>query len=542
MTSLPIESVLVANRGEIAARICRTCRRLGISTVAVAAPDDRHAYHTRLADDVRDISSYLAGDDIIRTAAEAGAQAIHPGYGFLSESAGFASAVVDAGLIWVGPAPETLERVADKIDARGIASSCGIRTLESGSAEELGFPLMIKAAAGGGGRGMRVVESADQLGQSVDAARREAKAAFGDDRLYFERYLARPRHVEVQILGDQSGTIVHLGERDCSVQRRHQKVLEESPAPRLSGALRQQITEAALTLADAVGYVSAGTVEFLIAEDSAFFLEVNARIQVEHPVTELVTGVDLIEQQLSIAAGRPLAADSFEPAGHAIELRIYAEDPRTFLPQTGVVGRLVLPRGIRVDAGIEEGDQISLAYDAMIAKLVAHAANRESALADLVEALQTTQVEGPINNLAFLRWLANHPEIAAGTATTRFLAEHAPLSKYRRSTSPWNSYWRLIGSLSQGATRLPKEEDLRAEGADGSHVERSAVVAPMPGTVLRLLVEEGDAVMPRQPLIVLEAMKMETPLPSPYAARVSAVEVTEGEQVDSGTVLIRLEE
>lgn len=542
MTSFPIESVLVANRGEIAARIFRTSRRLGISTIAVAPPDDRDAYHTRLADDVREIGSYLADDDIIRAAVAADARAIHPGYGFLSENARFASAVFDAGLVWVGPAPETLERVADKIDARAIARSCGIPTVESGPATELGFPLMIKAAAGGGGRGMRVVDSSDQLGESVDAARREAKAAFGDDRLYFERYLPRPRHVEVQILGDQSGTVVHLGERDCSIQRRHQKVLEESPAPELDEALRRQITESALALARAVGYVNAGTVEFLIDDDRAFFLEVNARIQVEHPVTELVTGVDLIEQQFLTAAGHPLTAQSSEPVGHAIEVRIYAEDPTTFLPQIGVVDRLILPSGIRVDAGIEEGDRISLTYDAMIAKLIAHGVNRETALSQLVGALEATQIKGPVNNLAFLRWLANHPDIAAGTATTRFLAEHAPLSKYRRSTFPWNVYWRLGGSPTQRAARLPKEEDLRADGADGSVVERSAVVAPMPGTVLRLLVEEGESVMPRQPLIILEAMKMETPLPSPYAARVSAVEVAEGEQVDSGTVLIRLEE
>ena len=543
MTAFPIRRLLVANRGEIAVRIFQTCRLPGISTVAVAAPDDRGAFHTRVADEAYEIESYVDSEELLRAASDAGAQVIHPGYGFLAERSDFASRVINAGLLWVGPSPETLETVADKIDARRIANSCGIPTLDSGTADELGFPLMVKAAAGGGGRGMRVVTSPDQLDESMRAARREAQASFGDDRVYFERYLPRPRHIEVQVLGDGHGELVQLGERDCSLQRRHQKVLEESPAPNLDPTVRKRIADAALAIAREVGYVGAGTVEFLVSENQAFFLEVNARIQVEHPVTELVAGVDLVEEQLRIAAGERLAVGESEPSGHAIEARIYAEDPRTFLPQTGVVRRLVLPTGVRVDRGIDHGDQISLAYDPMIAKIITSADDREQALSKLSRALRIAQVDGVTSNLPFLRWLTAHPEIVAGAVTTHFLSEHSALSKYRRTAHPWNAFWRLNGTSGHGRLRsVPLETVVFARRAKPGLLEQSNVVAPMPGTVLRILVAEGDRVATRQTLVVLEAMKMETPLHSPHDARVSSIQVAEGDQVDSGTILVQLDE
>ena len=319
-------------------------------------------------------------DEHVRAAQESSADAIHPGYGFLAERASFAAAVEDAGLTWVGPPQEVLRAAGDKLEAKRSAAQAGVPVLPSGSAEEVGFPLLIKAAAGGGGRGMRVVRTADELDEALEAARREAKAGFGDETVFLERYLERPRHVEVQLLADRHGTIVHLGERDCSVQRRHQKVLEESPAPELDVAIRDAMTAAAVELARALGYMGAGTAEFVVQEEEFFFLELNARIQVEHAVTEAVTGVDLVEQQLRVASGKRLAPGNPAATGHAVEVRLYAEDPRTFLPQAGRLEQLRLPEGVRVDAGVETGDEVPVAYDPMIAKLVAHAETREEAL------------------------------------------------------------------------------------------------------------------------------------------------------------------
>jgi acetyl/propionyl-CoA carboxylase alpha subunit len=534
-----IGKLLVANRGEIAVRIFRTCRKLGIATVAVAAPDDAGALHTRVAGEVVPIASYLQPEEHIRAALQAGADAIHPGYGFLAENADFAAAVEAAGLAFVGPSPEALEAGGDKLAAKRAARDAGVPVLEEGDPAELGFPLLVKAAAGGGGRGMRVVRSAAELGEALAAARREAKAAFGDETVFCERYLERPRHVEIQLLGDGAGGAVALGERECSVQRRHQKVLEESPSPALDAALRSAMSDAAVRFAREISYRSAGTAEFVLDGHDFYFLELNGRIQVEHPVTELVTGLDLVAAQLELAEGGGLPEQPVLD-GHAIEVRLYAEDPRTFLPQTGRLERLRLPADVRVDAGVEEGDEVGIAYDPMIAKLVAHGGTRAEALDRLADALADTRVEGVVTNLPFLRWLVAHPALHAGETTTAFLVEHPPLSEYRPPVPPaWRGAFRL--NLPTPPPHSPPDESAAAH-AHGPGSGQSTIVAPMPGTVLRVLVGEGDRVQPRQPLVVLEAMKMETPLVSPYEGVVLKLHVAEGDQVAGGAVVVELEE
>jgi acetyl/propionyl-CoA carboxylase alpha subunit len=532
-----VSKLLVANRGEIALRVFRTARRLGIATVAVAAPDDVAALHTRSADEAAGVSSYLDAADLLRAARETRADAVHPGYGFLAENAEFAAAVAEAGLVWVGPPAAALRGGGDKLEAKRLAAEAGVPVVPGGDPRELGYPLLVKAAAGGGGRGMRVVRSAAELDDAAAAAAREARAAFGDDRLLFERYLERPRHVEIQLLADAHGAIASLGERECSVQRRHQKVLEESPSVALDAELRARMSDAAVRFARAVGYVNAGTVEFVLDGRDFYLLELNGRIQVEHPVTEAVTGIDLVEQQLRIAAGEPLS-DPPSRQGHAIEVRLYAEDPRTFLPQAGTIERLRLPDGIRVDAGVREGDEVGTAYDPLIAKLIAHASTRAAALDSLRAALAETEVEGVTTNLAFLRWLVAHPALRAGETTTAFLVEHPPLEPASPlPPAPWRQPFRL--NLPPPPAAPPP--DLAA--TDGHEAgESSTVTAPMPGTVVRVLVAAGDTVEPRQPLVVLEAMKMETPLVSPYAALVQAVHVAEGDRVAGGAVLVELAE
>ena len=535
---MAIRKLLVANRGEIAARIFSTCDRLGIATVAVAAPDDRGAFHTRRAGETAEVAGYLVGDELLRAAREAGADAVHPGYGFLSESADFAEAVTSAGLTWVGPPPEAMRLAADKLAAKRLATGAGVPTLPSGAPHEIGFPLILKAAAGGGGRGMRVVRRADELDGALDAARREAEAAFGDGAVFGERLVERARHVEVQLLADAHGDVQHLGARDCSIQRRHQKVLEEAPPPDLDGQLLGAICDAAVELARAAGYQGAGTAEFLLAEDAFWFIELNARLQVEHPVTELVTGVDLVEEQLRIAAGRPLR-QAPQASGHAVEARLYAEDPVTFLPQPGVVEGLELPEEARVDRGIDPGDTVPIAYDPLVAKIVVRGETRDEAFAELSRALRETRVSGVTTNLGLLRWLASHPALRAGPVTTAFLDEFPPLSRPTSPPSVWTHAWRLNAE----PPRLqppPSGGRLMQSSSDGS--ERSEIRAPMPGTVVRVLVAEGDRVGERDPLVVLDAMKMETPILSPYAAIVRRVAAREGEHVPSGALLAELEE
>jgi acetyl/propionyl-CoA carboxylase alpha subunit len=543
-----IQKVLVANRGEIAVRIFRTCRERGMATVAVTAPDDTGSLHARSADEIVEIESYLHSEEHIRAAEQVGADAIHPGYGFLAENADFAEAVRAAGLIWVGPPAEALRLGGDKLTAKRIAREAGVPTLPEGAPAEIGFPLVVKASAGGGGRGMRVVRDPAELDEALAAAEREAEAAFGNRTLYCERYLERPRHVEVQLLADGPGNVMSLGERDCSVQRRHQKVVEEAPAPRISDELREALHEAAVTFGRAIGYRSAGTVEFVVDGGEFFFLELNGRIQVEHPLTEAVTGLDLVAEQFRVAAGETLVAQSHKVEGHAIEVRLYAEDPRTFLPQTGAIVRLVLPsdtgsRGpgsVRVDSGVEEGDEVGLSYDSLIAKVIAHGRNRDEALALLAAALAEARVEGVTTNLPFLRWLVCHPVVRAGEATTAFLTENPPLSPLPllRPPEPWNRPWRL--NLPAPAPAAPPGVDT-STAAHGHASGETTVVAPMPGTVIRVEVEAGEEVQARKPLIVLEAMKMEIPVHSPFPGIVKAVHVATGDHVAGGTLLVELE-
>ncbi len=531
--------LLVANRGEIAVRVFRTCRELGIETVAVAAPDDAGALHTRVAGETVAIAGYLDAAEHVRAAREAGADAVHPGYGFLSESAELAEAVEAAGLVWIGPPPSALRSGGDKLEAKRIAAAAGVPVLESGDPGELAYPLLVKAAAGGGGRGMRVVRAAAELESAREAAEREAMAAFGDGTVFFERYLESARHIEVQLLRDSHGAARALGERECSIQRRHQKVLEESPSPVVGIALRASLCHAAVRFADAIGYESAGTAEFIVAGDEFFFLELNARIQVEHPVTEAVTGMDLVAEQIRIAEGGELSAPG-ATHGHAIEVRLYAEDPRTFLPEAGRIERLRLPSGVRVDAGVEAGDTIGTGYDPMIAKLIARGETREDAIADLREALADTEVEGVVTNLPFLRWLVAHPAFRAGETTTDFLTRYPPLSPAPRlPAAPWRAPFRL--NLPAPPIAAPPDLDAAVHAADRGDVP-DELTALMPGTVIRVLVAPGDRVEARATLVVVEAMKMEMPIAAPRAATVSAVHVAEGDVVARGMMLVELEE
>jgi len=532
--------LLVANRGEIAVRIFATCRRLGIGTVAATGPGDEGAFHVRVADESVPVPSYLDADALVGAADAAGATHVHPGYGFLAESAAFAEAVDAAGLTWLGPPAAVLRLGGDKLEAKRIAAAAGVPTLATGEPDELGFPVLVKAAAGGGGRGMRIVESPDDLADALESASREAEAAFGDGTVFCERYLASPRHVEVQLLADRHGNVIALGVRDCSVQRRHQKVVEETPPPRLPLALRERIAGHAVAFARELGYESAGTAEFLVDGGDVFFLELNGRIQVEHPVTEAVTGLDLVELQLRVAAGEPLAGLDVEPEGHAVEARLYAEHPRTFLPQPGVVSRLVLPTGVRVDAGVEEGDEVGAAYDPMIAKLVAHGPDRREALARLRTALDGTLVEGVTTNLPFLRWLAAHPAFAAGDVSTAFLTRFPPLSTPPAAAppGPWDGGFRLnLPSPPQ----QPAPQVEHAAHAGGATAGDGRVTAPMPGKVIDVKVETGSRVESHDPLVVLEAMKMEQVVSAPYDAGIRSIDVAVGDQVTTGTLLVTLE-
>jgi len=445
-----IAKLLIANRGEIACRIIRTARRLGIATVAVYSDADRCARHVELADEARRLGpapareSYLAGDRILAAARESGADAIHPGYGFLAENAPFAAACGEAGLIFVGPGVAAIEAMGSKSAAKQIMSAAGIPLVpgyhESDQSDErlrraadaIGYPLLIKASAGGGGKGMRVVNHGDDFSAALAGARREAAAAFGDDRVLLERYLQRPRHVEVQVFGDSHGNLVHLFERDCSIQRRHQKVIEEAPAPGLAPDLRAAMGATAVAAARAIGYVGAGTVEFLLDHDGSFyFMEMNTRLQVEHPVTEMVTGQDLVEWQLRVAAGAALPASQEQLAisGHAIEARIYAEDPaRNFLPATGRIRHLRQPpesTHVRVDSGVRQGDEVSIHYDPMLAKLIVWDRDRPRAVRRLQQALGAFQVAGVSSNLGFLATLCAHPAFAAADLDTAFIERHA---------------------------------------------------------------------------------------------------------------------
>jgi 3-methylcrotonyl-CoA carboxylase alpha subunit len=659
-------TLLIANRGEIACRVIRTARRMGLRTVAVFSEADAGALHVRMADaafpigGARAADSYLRADRILEAARACGAEAVHPGYGFLSENADFAEACAAAGVAFVGPPPAAIRAMGSKAESKRLMEQAGVPIVPGYHGEEqgethlaeqaarTGFPLLIKASAGGGGKGMRPVLAAADFAAQLAGARREAKAAFGDDRVLLERYLQRPRHVEVQVFADAHGNAIHLHTRDCSVQRRHQKVLEEAPAPDLPPALRDRLHEAAVAAARAVGYVNAGTVEFIVEGEDAFFMEMNTRLQVEHPVTEMVTGLDLVEWQLRVAAGGalPLRAPP-PPRGHSVEVRLYAEDPaQDFRPSTGPLRRFAVPEAdeaLRVETGVREGDAITPFYDPMIAKLVAWGPDRHAALARLGAALAESRVAGVTTNLAFLRRLVDHPAMRAAELDTGFAARHAadlvpaarpapPLALAAAALevllgpsvapavsadphSPWNRRdgWRLQGAgsrlvalgeggathrlrltpgaagwrmLAEGAAapaaalaghRLPGgalqvtldgtvqrvgalrdgnvvhvalhgaeagEWTLRLldpyAPAGGEAVAQGRLSAPIPGRVVQVLVQVGDAVTRGQVLAVLEAMKTEIRITAPADGVVAHVGCAAGEAVEEGMEIVTL--
>jgi acetyl-CoA/propionyl-CoA carboxylase, biotin carboxylase, biotin carboxyl carrier protein len=598
-----LSPVLIANRGEIAVRIARTLHRLGLGSVGVFTDADADAVHVDTVDAAVRIASYLSIRDLLQAAQRAGAAAIHPGYGFLSENAMFAAAVIAAGHTWIGPPPQAIELMGDKGRAKQVAAAAGVPVIPA--AEREVFPFVVKAVAGGGGKGMRVVRAPGELEAAMAAARREAMAAFGDDRLITERWIERPRHIEVQVLADRRGTILHLGERECSLQRRHQKVVEEAPSPAVSEGLRARLGEAAVTLARVCGYENAGTVEFITTTDASefFFLEMNTRLQVEHPVTELVYGVDLVELQLRIAAGEPLPLRQEElvPRGHAIEARLYAEDPTNgFLPATGTVRRYCEPPGVRVDAGMREGSRIGTRFDPLLAKVIAHGTTRAEALHRLDRALGELVLLGVTTNAAFTRLLLARPDVSRGEQDTglleRVLAERAidhpddllpaaalvaagsarPPGPWRRvfeqgevrvgnglvahDGRQWTAELRVLGPARvavelDGIVRhytFATEADAVWIARDGHHLEvrprrqdRSAppppagsLRAPMPGIVLDVRVANGDWVEEGDPLLVMESMKMELCIAAPCAGVVEALTLRSGDQVSLGQLLV----
>ncbi len=599
-----VRALLVPNRGEIAARIARTARHMGIRVIGV------HAAGGRPAEGVEEayvIGSFLDGDEILAVAQRAGADAIHPGYGFLAENASFARDVVAAGLTWIGPPAEAIAAMGDKAAARQRVERHGVPTIPgydgeaqgdvalTREASRIGWPLLVKPSAGGGGKGMRVVRSLDELPEALAAARREAQRSFGDDRLVLERYLAGSRHVEIQVLFDAHGNGVHLGERDCSSQRRNQKIIEEAPGPSMTAELRARMGEAAVAAASAAGYVNAGTVEMLLTDSGEFFfLEMNTRLQVEHPVTEAVTGRDLVADQLRIAAGATLSELGIGPpdlSGHAIEARIYAEDPEEgFLPATGRLAMVRWPDAVRVDAGVREGDEVTDRYDPMLAQVIAHGTTRAEALERLAAALDRTVLLGVRTNVRFLRWLLDQPPMRAGEMRTDTIAGlrlpdpptagetdwAAAAAQLAADTSdPWAGGWRLnappVRRVRHGeeertvaivqAAQLPParahgetihvsvegqslaftaappptvEAAVAQAAADGG---ASLLVAPMPGRVIAVRAAEGDPVTAHQPIVVLEAMKMEHSVTAPIEGTLSTLAVTEGQQVQRGDVL-----
>ena len=656
--------ILLANRGEIACRISQTCRRLGIRTVAVYSEADAGSRHVSLCDEAHCLGpapardSYLRGDRVIDIALRSGAQAIHPGYGFLSENADFAERCEAAGLVFIGPPAEAIRVMGSKSAAKTIMGNSGVpvvpgyhgekqdETTLARAAEAMGYPILVKASAGGGGKGMRVVDSPAKLETAVAAARREAATAFGDDRLLLEKYLLKPRHIEVQVFADKHGNVVYLFERDCSVQRRHQKVLEEAPAPGMTPSRRREMGATAVAATRAIAYVGAGTVEFIADEDGTFFfMEMNTRLQVEHPVTEMITGQDLVEWQLRVASGEPLPCqqDQLSIEGHAFEARIYAEDPdRDFLPATGRLKHLRTPAEnphLRIDTGVRQGDEVTMHYDPMLAKLIVWDRNRDDALRRLRHALGEYQVVGVTTNLRFLSALAAHPAFAAGEVDTGFIEHHhtalfpdrqpvsnrilalATLGELLRVEneaaerarcshepySPWHSThgWRLnddnhhtlffrdgehqigvtahyrrdhfllelqeaqmmlrgetdrngdiladlggvrlrvtlvrqgneLTILTQGESHQLTVYDPLARGMD-KQIPAGSLTAPMPGAIIQVMVEEGDAVAQGDALMILEAMKMEHTITAPRDGLVERIGYGVGDQVEEGAELV----
>jgi 3-methylcrotonyl-CoA carboxylase alpha subunit len=616
-----IGSLLIANRGEIACRIIRTARSMGIRTVAVYSDADAKALHVRHADEAVHIGaspareSYLVGEKIIAAALATKAEAIHPGYGFLSENAEFAQAVIDAGLIWVGPRPASITAMGLKDAAKTLMAAAGVPVTPGymganqdpaflgERAAEIGYPVLIKAVAGGGGKGMRKVEDAGDFADALASCQREAAASFGNAHVLIEKYIQRPRHIEVQVFGDTHGNIVHLFERDCSLQRRHQKVIEEAPAPGMDEATRAHLCGAAIRAAKAVDYVGAGTIEFIadasegLRADRIWFMEMNTRLQVEHPVTEEITGVNLVEWQLRVASGEalPKRQDELSINGWAMEARLYAEDPKTgFLPSTGPL-RHFSPSGARIETGVEQGDDISPFYDPMIAKLITHAETRADAIADLNAACRTTDVWPVKTNAGFLTRLLETPEFLNATVDTNFIAanldalvEKPPLSEdalsatmhllteqvaamrgFRVNAVPrdntllsvdgalvpvplptdWNAHANYMNRAYRDGDTLVKfdaghtyqVELYRPRGAGSAVAGDGTILSPMPGRIIAVDVAAGDVVAKGQKLVTLEAMKMEHSLTTPFDGVVAEINAVTGAQVQVDAVLVRVE-
>jgi acetyl-CoA/propionyl-CoA carboxylase, biotin carboxylase, biotin carboxyl carrier protein len=592
----PFNKVLVANRGEIAVRVMRTCRELGITTVAVYSELDRDAAHVRYADEAYALGgqtatdSYLNTDAILHVIARSDAEAVHPGYGFFAENADFARAIIERGTTWIGPPPDAIEIMGDKISARQAAASAGVDavpgTLEPVTSadqvvafgEQHGWPVAIKAAYGGGGRGMKVVDGPDDAQSALDSAARESQAYFGRPETYLERYLTRPRHIEIQVFCDTHGNAVWLGERDCSTQRRHQKLIEESPAPGIIDDVRRAMGDAAIKVAKACGYVNAGTVECLYQDGDFWFLEMNTRLQVEHCVTEMVTSLDLVSEQLRVAAGEALSfgQESVERRGHSIECRINAEDPaKKFMPSPGTITRLRVPSGpgVRWDGGYDEGDAISQFYDNLVGKLVVWGADREAARRRMLRALRELEIGGVRTTVPAHVALLDHPDFVAGSHSTRWVeeevdpalfaqAEPAPaavptsetdvggpgleertvpveVDGKRFSVRVWLPETPAHDATQRASTggRVSKPR-LAAAGAAGGD---GTVSAPMQGTIVKVLVALGDTVEPGQALLVLEAMKMENHINAEGGGTVKEVRVAAGDTVGTGDVLIVIE-
>ncbi|SEK33169.1 3-methylcrotonyl-CoA carboxylase alpha subunit [Sphingomonas palmae] len=609
-----IQSLLIANRGEIACRIIRTARALGIRTVAVYSDADADALHVRMADEAVHIGpspareSYLVGDRIIDAAHESGAEAIHPGYGFLSENADFAQSVLDAGLVWVGPNPHSIRAMGlkdaakERMIAAGVPVTPGYLGADQSperlraEADAIGYPVLIKAVAGGGGKGMRQVDDAAAFADALQSCQREAASSFGDVRVLIEKYIQSPRHIEVQVFGDRHGQVVHLFERDCSLQRRHQKVIEEAPAPGMDDATRAAVCAAAVKAAQAVDYVGAGTIEFIadasegLRADRIWFMEMNTRLQVEHPVTEAITGQDLVEWQLRVASGEPLPCTQADLTitGHAIEARLYAEDPaKGFLPSIGTLEAFDLGEDVRVDTGVEQGSVISPFYDPMIAKLIAHGETREDAREQLADALDEAVVWPVRSNAGFLVEALDHPDFAAGrvdtgliaregaglmppaypseealTAAAAELAGPAPLAGFRLNAAPRRAARFLLDGQAIDIDFTDAEDaeeavttsvliseggqtwalaPFRASGAAAGGAGDGAILSPMPGRVIAVEVDAGASVTKGQKLLTLEAMKMEHSLVAPFDGIVAELNAEAGGQVTEGALLARIE-
>ncbi len=583
-----LQKILIANRGEIAVRVIRAARELGIATVAVYSELDRNALHVRLADEAYALGgqtvteSYLNTEAILDAIEQSGADGVHPGYGFFSENADFARAITELGVAWIGPPPSAIDEMGDKVSSR-LAAQRGGAPIVPGTTEfaqgpdeirnfgnEFGWPVCIKAAFGGGGRGMKVVQSAEEVDDAMASAQREAKAFFGRDEVYVERYLTWPRHVEVQIVGDQQGDVVWVSTRDCSAQRRHQKLIEEAPAPGLPDGVEDAMGAAAVKAAKAVGYYNAGTVEFIYQDGDFFFLEMNTRLQVEHPVTEAITGIDLVEWQIMVASGLPLPMTQEEVLaqrrGHAIEVRINAEDPAggKFLPSPGPITKLVAPDGfgVRFDSGYESGDEISQYYDNLVGKLIVWGRNREVCIARTIRALNDLVVEGVATTIPADLAILEHPDFAAVVHSTKWVEQTLDLSGIgsvaagppaegddaaplvERTTTVEVNGKRFNVKMwvpeSVGAAAAPaaaKKKRAHSSGAGGGGGS-GKIAVPMQGTIVKVLVEVGQTVESGQGVVVLEAMKMENQINADIAGTIAEIKVTTGDTVGSGDIVV----